>query len=232
MIVFDSGTSNFATFSYTGVGAGVTFTYPAAGGLIMTTSGANQNTGGTNLLVGCNIRCNTATGVTFQDNSVTSKQMRFDLSGHTASTTRNMKWPDTSGSPVLVGNAAAAAGILGSTDLTAQTASIASTTLLTGGTGTAGMYRISAYLNTTTAGVVTDTVKMTVAWNDGAAQTLDVPFLSSTAIFNNHDLGTLNAHSQGRVAVYVAASQNITFTTTVTKTGTPQYSIRVRIESQ
>ena len=119
----------------------------------------------------------------------------------------------------------------GSSNLTAQMGSIASQTLITGTAGTAGVYRISAYLKTTTAGNVADVVKMTASWNDGTAQTIVVPLESATAIFNNHDLGTLNAYSQGSIVVNSAASQNITYTTTVTKTGSPQYEIHVRIEA-
>jgi hypothetical protein len=139
--------------------------------------------------------------------------------------------PTLSGQPLLVGNTTSAAGVLGSSNLTAQTVSIGSTTLLTGAADTAGMFRVSAYVKTTTAGNPADVVKMTVSWNDGAAQTLDMPFESATVIFNNHDLATNNAHSQGSIVLNVAASQNITYTTTVTKTGSPQYEIHVRIEA-
>ena len=116
-------------------------------------------------------------------------------------------------------------------NLTAQTASITAQILLTGAAGTAGMYRISVYIKTTTAGTALDVVKATIVWNDGAAQTLDVPFENATIIFNNHDLATLDAFSQGSIVVNAAASQNITYTATVTKTGTPQYEIHARIEA-
>ena len=62
------------------------------------------------------------------------------------------------------------------------------------------------------------------------SHTITVPFLAGAlAPFNTLDLGTLNAVAQGDVFIRVAASQNITFTTTVSKTGTPQYAIDCRI---
>lgn len=135
------------------------------------------------------------------------------------------------GTGVVVGSGTSSAGVLGASDLTAQTGSIGAVTLLTGGASTAGMYRVSVYMVTTTAGTALDVVKATVAWNDGAAQTLDVPLLTTAGAATNLDLATLNAKAQGSVVVYAAASQNITYTTTVTKTGTPQYAIHVRIEA-
>lgn len=135
------------------------------------------------------------------------------------------------GKSVVSGATTSAAGVLGKSDLTAQTGSIGAVTLLTGGASTAGMYRVSVYMVTTTAGTALDVVKATVAWNDGAAQTLDVPLLTTAGAATNLDLATLNAKAQGSVIVYAAASQNITYTTTVTKTGTPQYAIHVRIEA-
>jgi len=182
------------------------------------------------------IRCNTSTGTTFQDNSSTTKQMRFDVSGITAGSTRSNKWIDTAGSIVLTGNTTSASGVLGISDLTAQTGSITSTVLLTGNSTSAGFYRVACYMATTTAGTIGDVVKMTVTSNDGAAHTTDLVLwpasqTAPTTPILNHDLGTLNFASFGRAELYCAASQNIAFTTTVTKTGTPQYAIHVRIEA-
>ena len=115
-------------------------------------------------------------------------------------------------------------------NLTGQTGSIAAQTLLTGTATTAGMYRVSAYLKTTTAQAASS-VLMTLAWNDGTAQTLVMPLESATAIFNAHDLTTNNAHSQGSVVVNAAASQNISYTTTITGGGTAAYEIHVRTEA-
>jgi hypothetical protein len=120
----------------------------------------------------------------------------------------------------------------GASNLTGQTGNIGAQTLLTGAASdTAGAYRVSAYLKTTTAGNALDVVKLTLAWNDGSAQTLDMPFESATVIFNNLDLATLNAFAQGSVVLNLAASQNISYTTTVTKSGNPQYEVHVRIEA-
>ena len=171
-----------------------------------------------------------ASGATFQDNLTTTKQMRFDLTGISASSTRNLKFPDLSSSPVVVGNTTAASGTLGISDLTAQTGSVAAVTLLTGTTTTTGMYRVSCYLKCTTAGTA-GTVKATVSFNDGTAQTLDIPLLTTAGVAGTLSLTTLNGFAQGSVVVYAAASQNITYTTTVTgATGSPQYTVRVRIE--
>jgi hypothetical protein len=116
-------------------------------------------------------------------------------------------------------------------DLTAQTGSVGAQTLLTGTTLTAGMYRVSVYLKTTTAGGGGASVKATVAWNDGTAQTLDVSLIAA-AVGVAHDLTVLNAHSQGSVVLNLAASQNITYTTTFTAgTGSPAYEIHVRTEA-
>jgi len=125
------------------------------------------------------------------------------------------------GSAVLVGNVPA--GTLGRySSASPETASLSSKTLLTGSTATAGAYRASFYMKTTTTGLLTDHVTITLAWNDGSAQTLQIGSL---------DLTTLNAFVQGSAVVKVPASQNITFTTTVIKVGSPQYVVEARIEA-
>jgi hypothetical protein len=153
------------------------------------------------------------------------------------STTNSRLWKmdDYSSSAVLVGNTTAAANTLGTSNLTAQTGNIAATTLLTSSSASSGMFRVSFYIKTTTAGTAgVATTKITVAFNDGAAQTIDVPLLIESAaapvFLNSHDLGTNNAASAGTVVVYSAASNAITFTTTGTYTGSPQYTLRARIE--
>lgn len=228
ILIGSGGDATFDTSALTG--AGRTYTLPDGSGTLVMTN-ASQTLGNKTLATNCKLLCNTSAGVTFQDNSSTTKQMRLNLSGITAGTTRALATTDTSGTLVVVGNTTSSAGVLGASSLTAQTASIGSTTLLTGGTSTAGMYRISAYFRTSTAGSGGDTVKLTAAWNDGASQTMDLPILTTGGAATTHDLATLNAHSQGSIVVYSAASQNITFTTTVSKTGSPQYSLYVRIEA-
>jgi hypothetical protein len=161
-----------------------------------------------------------------------SNAAQFDISGLTTAA-RTYVVPDTSSTLVVVGNAASAAGVLGRIALTAQTGNLAAQTMLTGGAGTAGMYRLAFYIKCTTAGTpAVAKTKVTVSWNDGTAQTVDVPFLSGVlAPFVDADLGTLNAFAQGAVTIKAAASQNITFTTTGTYTGSPQYSLDARIEA-
>jgi hypothetical protein len=206
---------------FQGITNGATFTFPAAGGALLTSSST--------VTLATSYTYSMATGAGgFSDGGL--RRVRFDLSGLGAASSRVMKWPDISGTPVVVGNTTAASGTLGSSSLTARTASIASTTLLTGTSATAGMYRVSAYMKTTTAGSAGDVVKLTVSWNDGSAQTMDIPWMTTAGAATNLDLATLNADVQGSVVVYADASQNITYTTTVTKTGSPQYSVYVRIE--
>lgn len=230
-LFFNNGTGD-GYIDFTNItGSGNLYVFPDGGGAILSTN-STATVNSKTLSTSTNIRCNTAAGTTFQDNSSTTKQMRFNLSGITAGNTRHMKWHDVAGTVVLVGNTTSAAGVLGLSSLTAQTGSIGATTLLTGGTSSAGMYRVSVYMTTTTAGGGGATVKATVAWNDGAAQTLDVPLLTAAGVGATLDLTTVNAHGQGSVIVYTAASQNITYTTTFTAgTGSPQYSIYVRIEA-
>lgn len=167
-------------------------------------------------------------------NGSTSGTLSFQTAAATTSHTLTMPAAQGGAGTFLKNDGAGAlswgTSSLAAVNLTGQTASIGSTTLLTGSASTAGMYRVSAYLKTTTAGNPADVVKMTVQWNDGAAQTEDVPFLSATVIFNNLDLATLNAFAAGSIVVNAAASQNITFTSTVTKTGSPQYELHARIE--
>ena len=231
----DSGTGFVGTLTWAGIGSGDSIAIPAGNSVLLSTN-STANVSNKTFLTSTVIRCNTGTGVTFQDNTGTTKQMRFDLSGITAATTRAQKWQDTAGSVVTVGNTASASGVLGTIVLTGQTGSLAAQTLLTGNASSAGAYRVSLYLTTTTIGDVADNVTVTLAWNDGAAQTMVVGFLGTTSNivpYVAHDLRTANAFSEATVVVRVAASQNVTFTTTLTSpgAGTPAYSIDARIES-
>jgi len=223
----DTGSGNTGTISWPGLGVGANIALPVTG-TILTSLNSTQVASKT-LLNSTNVRCDTSTGATFQDSSSTTKQMRLDLSGITSANTRSQKIQDTAGSVVLVGNTAAASGVLGTIALTGQTNSLAAQTMLTGNASSAGLYRLAFYFKTTTAGNPGDTVKATLSWNDGSAQSMDVPMESALSIVNTLDLGTLNAFVQGSVVLKAAASQNITFTTTVSKTGSPQYSLDCRI---
>ena len=221
--VYSSSSGNTSTLDFTSVGVTQNYVFPATGGALLT-PGATAT-----LQTTYKYLMNTSAGG-FADATTNTKVVRLDLSGLATSTTRNLKLVDISGSAVVVGNTTSASGTLGASSLTAQTGSIAAVTLLTGTTATAGMYRVSAYMKTTTAGTA-GTVKATVAWNDGSAQTLDVPLLTTAGATGTVPLNTLNAFGQGSVVVYAAASQNISYTTTVSgATGSPQYYIYVRIE--
>lgn len=223
ILINSSLSGNTGVVDFSGINALQTYYFPAVGGQLLT-SGATAN-----LATTFKYLMSTSAGG-FADNTSAGKVVRFDISGLATNTVRNAKWSDISGSVVVVGNTTSASGTLGASSLTAQTGSIAAVTLLTGTTATAGMYRVSAYMKTTTAGTA-GTVKATVAWNDGSAQTLDVPLMTTAGAAATVPLNTLNAFGQGSVVVYAAASQNISYTTTVTgATGSPQYYIYVRIE--
>lgn len=220
--IYDPGTGNSGIIDFQSIGVSQTYTLPPAGGVLLTQAATAT------LEATFTYKMNTSTGG-FVDAAGSTKKMRFDLTGITAGGTRNIKWFDIAGSPVISGNTTSSSGVLGASSLTAQTGSVGSTTLLTGTTATAGVYQVMAYIKTTTAGTG-GTVKATVAWNDGASQSMDIPLVTTAGVAGTVSLTTLNAFGQGSVVVYAAASQNITFTTTVAgATGSPQYSIYVRI---
>src|SRR5208282_1382762 len=106
-----------------------------------------------------------------------------------------------------------------SVSLTARTATIAATNLVTTPVTTA-LYEITYYLNDTTAGT-SGTVSLTITWNDGAAQSVT----SSNITF-----GTLGAYVSG-VFVVKATSGAIQYATTVTSAvGSPAYSLDLRVK--
>jgi hypothetical protein len=119
--------------------------------------------------------------------------------------------------------------------LTGQTGSISDTVLATAAAN--GMFRYNFYLKTTTAGAALDVVKATVKHNDGTNQTTDVtlwPCTTGTGAITpilNHDLATANFASFGHAIVYSLSGQDLKYSTTVTKTGSPQYTIIVRLEA-
>ncbi len=192
-------------------------------------------------------RLNTGTsgsGVAFQDVTTVGKKLRFVLSAASANShsiqlsntgTRAYTLRDYTSDAVLVGNTTAAAGTLGRANLTAQTGNIGATTLLTSSANSSGMFRVSFYLKTTTAGSAGSLVKATVAYNDGAAQTADILLTNAIATpaapAINHDLTINNNDSYGSAIVYADASTAITFTTTGTYNTNPAYTLRARIEA-
>ena len=224
-----------------GLTANRAYTFPdATGDVVISGSSATLVAGSSSTL-----SCTSQTiGTSFTDSATPTKKLRFILSGaggnnvitlvNTAA--RIYTLPDTAGTMVLVGNQAAAADKLGKITLTGQTGSLAAQTLVTASANAVGMHRVSLYLTTTTIGDVADNVTLTLAWNDGAAQTMVVGFLGTTSNilpYTAHDLRTANAFSEATVVVRIAASTAITFTTTLTSpgAGTPAYSIDARIEA-
>jgi hypothetical protein len=106
-------------------------------------------------------------------------------------------------------------------DLTAQNATIGATNLMA--SAPAGLYRISYYLHTTAAGSA-GTVLLTLAWNDGVAQSFATTALTLAAVV----AGTLNS---GNIVIKSASGQAITYATTVAGViGNPTYALGVRIE--
>lgn len=107
--------------------------------------------------------------------------------------------------------------------LTAQSASIGATNLqVDGGVAPAGLYRLSYYLVTTTAGT-SGTVSATFGWSDIAA--------ARTAGTGNITFGTLASPASGTVIIQANGVANITYLTTVTAAvGSPVYALNITLE--
>ncbi len=110
----------------------------------------------------------------------------------------------------------------GVVDLTAQTGSVTATNLFTPSAN--GLFRVSYYLTTTTAGSA-GTVSVTFTWTDEAkAETFTSTALSLSA------LGALAL--QQPLVIYAKTTAAIQYSTTVSgATGSPQYSLHIRIEA-
>lgn len=107
--------------------------------------------------------------------------------------------------------------------LTGQTAAIASTTLYAVPSAGAGLYRIGAYVVTSTAGTA-GTIGVSFGWNDG------VQAQSSAAL--NVNANTLGSVNSATILVRANNSTNITYTVTFTGvTGTPQYTLYLTVET-
>lgn len=115
-------------------------------------------------------------------------------------------------------------GVASSVQHLAQTASIALTDILINGLELApGLYRLSYYLVTTTAGTSGD-VKATFSWRDeGAVRSVD----SATVTF-----GTLAAPASGVLIMQISVVDPfIQYSTTVTSpVGDPQYALFITLE--
>lgn len=180
-------------------------------------------------------------GAAFTDTTTSTKKLRFTLSGAvgnnaiTVADTAARTWAldsdfdsrlMTSGNNAVAAGGAGTAGLLGKHDSTGNTATIAATTL--GNTVPVGMYRLTVYLKVTTASAG-GTLTVSCNWNDGTAQ--------SATLTAEHDVTGVTALSTTIVntaysltkTLYSAASQNVTFT--VTMTGTPTYTCIARLEA-
>lgn len=103
--------------------------------------------------------------------------------------------------------------------LTGQTASVATTNVTT--SCNAGLYSVSYYLKTTTAGTA-GTVALILNWNDGVAMTIT----SATA-----SLTSTSGLSQGTQVIKCSAASTLSYSTTVAGvTGAPQYSLDIAVE--
>jgi hypothetical protein len=108
--------------------------------------------------------------------------------------------------------------------LAAQTASIAATSIQTNVPGIlpAGLYRLTYYLNVTTAGTA-GTVQLTVTYTDDAGAKTQ----TSTAV----SMTTLGNSAQGVFVLYTAGAVNVQYATTVAgATGAPAYSLTMQAE--
>jgi hypothetical protein len=107
-------------------------------------------------------------------------------------------------------------------DLTAQSSSLSAASLTTPSAN--GLFKISYYLATTTAGTA-GTVSVTFTWTDESkAETFTSSALSLSA------LGALAP--QAPLVVYAKTTAPIQYSTTVSgATGSPQYSLHVRVEA-
>lgn len=145
----------------------------STGNLVLTAS--TDNLQNKTLVPTGGIRCGTSTasGIKFQNGNSTSQFMMPDLGALTGQ--RNMKWPDEAGQMSLTGNQAVTSGgnatarAPGKVDVTAQSADFTSAQLVT--SPTVGMWRISGYLEVTTAGTGTQIV--TFGWTDDIGATTD-----------------------------------------------------------
>jgi hypothetical protein len=101
---------------------------------------------------------------------------------------------------------------------TGLTAAVSTTTLYAVPSTGAGIYRLSASLITTATG--TGNVNATITYNNGTA--------TNTLTGSTVSLAVSGAEATNEFRFYAAASQNISYATTYTTTGT--YAIRLRLE--
>lgn len=165
---------------------------------------------------------NAATAPVFQDYTTTSKTLGFNLSGMSASVNaliaivataaRTYTFPNHSGTVVLREGSYEATGL----------ATLPSQNLVTS-TPIAGNYRVSVYGKTTTAKAGAS-LDLTIAWNDGTAQTkVYTTFL---------DLATANAYGSADFFLYAGSATAISISgTVVSGDGTERFSIYAKCEA-
>lgn len=218
-LFYNDGTGNGGIFTVEGgtPTASYTYDFPASSGTVVVDATSNLYT----LALGTSsiLRANTSSaGVSFADNTTTSKRMRFVLSGAvgnnniTVTSTAARTYTLADDSSTLVGRVA-------SSDLTGQTAAFADTTLYT--TIHAGLYRIAAYL-VFTAVTTPGTITVDATWTDPQATTTDQTFITKAYT-------AAGDHGSGGLEIYCTAGSVIRWRTTFTGTGT--YSLYGKIEA-
>jgi hypothetical protein len=161
--------------------------------------------------------------ISFSGNGLTSRTMKDVQLGPCNS---GLNLSITSAGVISKYNGVATAGpgvtpVLFTVGLTAQTATIGTTNVTT--SCPAGVFSVTYYLKTTTAGTG-GTVSLSLNWNDGAA----VSFTSGTASLTSTAATGL---VQGTQIVKCGASTTLSYATTVAgATGSPQYSLDISIE--
>lgn len=172
---------------------------------------------------------NTAgSGASFSDLTVTSKKLRFVLSGAVGSNSitlantaaRNYGLGNLAGNIVIVGDdpPAVASGALGKEDLTAQAADITSVNL--SNTPPAGLYMVEAYLVCTALDAGAGTATLTLGWTDVLGATTDATVTKAL---------TSTGRSKAIIPMQVS-SGNITYTITGGGTyGTARYALYLRV---
>jgi len=201
--VFNSSSGHVAYIVTSSLTGNTWFTLPATGGNILT-EGSTANAVTNKHFTGANIidSDGTTARAVFQ-NAGGSNFLAFEASGNTL---RKITWPDIAGNGV-VRNAAA--------DATGQPALIATTTLATA--PAVGMYRISGFMNCTSAGA--GNAVLQIDWTDDTART--------AVTVCTLDKGATN-YAEGSVVIYVG-SGNVSYNVTYAGTGT--YTARVRMEA-
>lgn len=121
--------------------------------------------------------------------------------------------------------------IYGSVALTTQAASIGTANAYA--SAPAGMYRVCWDQQITRAATSTSSLLTTIGWNNGSAKTTTLASLNGGALQTTADASnTLNSEMGNCMAIYSAASQNITYATTYASSGatTMQYRLNVTVE--